>query len=206
MVKASDIYGGDFLNAEMAKTLKLFRKTLTIDGSEVVTFNEDDEEKREEKIVVDFKETKARLVLNRTNVKTLIKKYGDETDDWPGHHVVLMKVQTSFGDSIQIDSEYDEREDPALIQVEGEETPSPSSKDDAYDDVQEVKDDGENSDPHTANPKDDEDARRIITAVSMGIKEPTEEAILDSVKELLLRGEISKDMAIRVEAQLKRKY
>lgn len=197
MVKASDIYGGDFLNAELAKTLDLFRKTLTIESSEVVVFHEDDKEQREEKIVVDFEETKARLVLNRTNVKTLVKKYGDETDDWPGHHVVLMKVQTSFGDSIQIDSEYDEREDPALIKKIEKDTPSSS-----YDAVHSMR----NGDPWKAHPDDDDEARRLITAMSLGMKNPNHELILGAASELQLTGEISKEMETRVREQLKRKY
>lgn len=106
MVNVSDIYGGEFINAEIATNQKLFRKTLTIVNGELIIFNKDDPEKREEKIAVDFEETKYRLILNRTNAKTLSNLFGDETDYWGGKKIQLIKAKSSFGDSVQVDDTF----------------------------------------------------------------------------------------------------
>lgn len=117
MVSVNDIYGGEFINAEIATSKKLFRKTLTIIKGELIVFNKDDPEKREEKIAIDFEETKFRLILNRTNAKTLSNMFGDETDYWEGKKIQFIKVKTAVGDSVQvddtfnIDEETDGRED-----------------------------------------------------------------------------------------------
>lgn len=41
------------------------------------------------KITLSFKETDKRLILNKTNAKTVIKLYGPETDAWKGKPVEL---------------------------------------------------------------------------------------------------------------------
>jgi len=110
MVSVNDIYGSGFINAEIATSKKLFRRTLTIVEGKLIVFNKDDPEKREEKIVVNFEETKYGLILNRTNAKTLSAKFGDETDNWPGCKVQLLKVKTAVGDSVQIDDTFDVNE------------------------------------------------------------------------------------------------
>lgn len=166
MASVSEIYAGEFLNVETAINQKLFRKTLSITGEEVVVFNEDDPDKEERKIVLDFEETKFRLVLNKTNAGILAKKYGDESGHWVGHHIQLMKVPTRVGDSIQVDDLYDENEDEGLVskgEASPPSSPEPRDNQENYDSVETVK---ETDDPHTANPEDDPTARKYISMIS----------------------------------------
>jgi hypothetical protein len=108
MVNINDIYGGEFLNAKIVTSEKIWRKPLTIKHTEVVTFNKDDPDKAEMKIVVSLEETEYKLVLNKTNAKTLGELFGEESNDWDGHKIMFQKGKTTFGDSIQIDDTYDE--------------------------------------------------------------------------------------------------
>ncbi len=49
-----------------------------------------------EKMVVAFKETDKLLLLNATNAKTLAEELGDESDDWVGAKISLIKTKTIF--------------------------------------------------------------------------------------------------------------
>jgi|TARA_R110000765_G_scaffold14324_1_gene42033 hypothetical protein len=38
------------------------------------------------------------LILNSTNIKTLVAQHGEETDDWPGLHIVVFQdASISYG-------------------------------------------------------------------------------------------------------------
>lgn len=201
MAKVSDVYSGEFMNAQIAENQKLYRKTLTIVEENLEIFNEG-EDNEDKKISIGFDETRFKLILNKTSANTLARIYGDDSTDWIGHHIQLMKVPTSKGDSIQVDTTYDEREDETLINT-GEAKASPSSQDNQgnYDEVMTIKDD-----PHTAHPEDDPEARALISAISLGMNDPDEKGIIEKAEDLKLRGEISPEMLQRIKEQLKRKY
>lgn len=53
-----------------------------------------------DKVTVSFKETGKRLVLNKTNAKTLIKLYGKETDDWQAKRIAVYSEKVkAFGET-----------------------------------------------------------------------------------------------------------
>lgn len=51
----------------------------------------------ERRAVVRFKETKKKLVLNKTNAKTIAKLLGPLTVEWMGQRVTLYPTTTKFG-------------------------------------------------------------------------------------------------------------
>lgn len=53
--------------------------------------------KKEKKPVLSFKETKKRLVLNKTNAGTIADLYGSKAEEWPGHKVTLYPTKTECG-------------------------------------------------------------------------------------------------------------
>lgn len=54
------------------------------------------------KPVIYFKDTPKGFVLNKTNMKIIVKKYGDETDDWVGKYLTLRPSETEFrGDVVE---------------------------------------------------------------------------------------------------------
>lgn len=125
MANVNDIYGtsGSFLNAKIASDEKLFRKTLTITGEEVMEFNKRDkngnpklndkgEEVKESKLILDLEETDYRMVINKTNAFILSDLYGPESEDWVGKQIQILKTKTSFGDSIQVDDEFKGEDNP----------------------------------------------------------------------------------------------
>lgn len=67
--------------------------SVTIKG---VTFAEVGEDK-ERKGVVLFEEFPRALVLNRTNLKRIIRQHGNETDGWIGQTIVLFPSETDWG-------------------------------------------------------------------------------------------------------------
>lgn len=50
----------------------------------------------EDKWVLYFKEVEKGLVLNKTNMTTIAKLCGDDTDDWPGKRITLYSTETLF--------------------------------------------------------------------------------------------------------------
>ncbi len=54
-------------------------------------------EARERKGIVYFEEVSRGLVLNRTNLKRIVKSLGDDTDAWPGKKITLYPSETDFG-------------------------------------------------------------------------------------------------------------
>lgn len=53
--------------------------------------------KTENKMIIYFRGKTKGMVCNKTNGKTLIAAFGDETDDWAGNEVILFTVMTDVG-------------------------------------------------------------------------------------------------------------
>lgn len=53
--------------------------------------------KKEKRPIVQFEETPKKLVLNKTNAKTLAKLLGVQTMEWIGRRVTLYPTTTKFG-------------------------------------------------------------------------------------------------------------
>jgi len=47
--------------------------------------------------IVTFAEAKKKLVLNKTNAKTIAKLHGDESDDWIGKQITLYPTTCKYG-------------------------------------------------------------------------------------------------------------
>lgn len=73
------------------------------DGELVLTITDIREEfigngaDREKKWTAGFHETSKRLVLNKTRASSLVKMFGDNTDDWLGRVVICYAATTSYG-------------------------------------------------------------------------------------------------------------
>lgn len=50
----------------------------------------------EDRLVAVFKDFEKSLALNKTNALEIASGYGDETDDWSGKSIVLVKEKTMF--------------------------------------------------------------------------------------------------------------
>ena len=92
-VKAADLRGKDV--------------TLTIRKITVEKLNRMGTSKKEPRPIVYFQETarkaeregvdEKRLVLNKTNARTIADLYGNETDDWIGQKITLYGTEVQFG-------------------------------------------------------------------------------------------------------------
>ena len=78
-LEAADLEGAD-------KTFTIKAVRFAVVGAEQV-----------EKGVIDFDEVDRGFVLNRTNLKRVIKQHGGETDDWVGKELTLYPSETDFG-------------------------------------------------------------------------------------------------------------
>jgi len=92
MVNANE-YTGNNINAQNVADDKELQKPLIIENVEVDKVGED------EKLILNFTSTDKRLVLNKTNLKTMIKAKGADTDKWDGSQVTLELVNTTFNGS-----------------------------------------------------------------------------------------------------------
>ena len=92
-MKASEVFPSKYLKSE---DIGEEQPILTITKFELVTYGGEGGEKKEIKPVLSFKETEKLLQLNKTNNKTLIKLYGDETDDWIGKRIKLSVIDVQF--------------------------------------------------------------------------------------------------------------
>jgi len=81
------------INAQKLAENKELQKPLIIESVEVDKIGED------EKLVLNFTSTDERLPLNKTNLKTMIKAKGANTDKWDGSQVTLELVNTTFNGS-----------------------------------------------------------------------------------------------------------
>lgn len=52
---------------------------------------------KEKKPVLTFSDTKKKLVLNKTNAKTIAALYGNDTNTWIGKPITLYPTTTAFG-------------------------------------------------------------------------------------------------------------
>lgn len=102
-MKVSEVYqtkAAQFLNTQRAEELKLLNKSLTITNVDTADI------KDKTKIVVAFEETDNVLVLNQTNARILAEEWGDDTDEWIGKKLQLIKVKRTFAnqlvDAIQV--------------------------------------------------------------------------------------------------------
>lgn len=78
------------INAQKLAENKELQAPLIIEKVEVDKIGED------EKLVLIFTSVDDRLVLNKTNLKTMIKTKGADTNKWDGSQVTLELVNTTF--------------------------------------------------------------------------------------------------------------
>lgn len=71
-------------------------KTLTISRVDFAEVGQENERKG----VVYFDESQRGLVINRTNLATIVELHGNETDDWIGKQVTLYADTTPFGGKV----------------------------------------------------------------------------------------------------------
>jgi hypothetical protein len=90
MPKVSDMYPSRFLKAADADG----DLTLTIRSVQPERFGQGSQV--EDKWVVYFHEVDKGLVLNKTNMSTIAKLYGDHTDDWAGQRITLYATDVQF--------------------------------------------------------------------------------------------------------------
>jgi len=79
------------LNVKTIETDEIFRNTLVIVGAT-------SEEMRDgkKKLAIAFEGIEKILILNQTNLKVMVDKYGKETNDWRGKQVKLSLIPSSF--------------------------------------------------------------------------------------------------------------
>jgi hypothetical protein len=87
-MKASEFFPSNYLNAESAHELN--GKTLKIYEVKSETIRDD------QKMIIEFESVEKTLVVNKTNATTLIKEWGDETNNWIGKSVMLEIVKVMF--------------------------------------------------------------------------------------------------------------
>lgn len=133
-VTTLDIYktsgsGKKFLNMTAAKEEKLLGKWYTIKEAYLAPASQFDTkgnmlEEKVEKLHLDFEEIPHVFTLNKTNVDTLVKDFGSETEEWIGE-LVKLRIHTypQGAKGVVIAS----RED---LTDEGESIPAKSVKDD----------------------------------------------------------------------------
>ncbi len=94
MARLSEVYGGNYLNAEDLKD----RGDVTVTIESVTVAELDDEGKgKKKKAVLHFQGKAKTLALNVTNANMVKEMLGsDETDDWVGHKVTLFTTKVDF--------------------------------------------------------------------------------------------------------------
>jgi hypothetical protein len=71
--------------------------TVTIDEAEIEELGE----RKEKKLVLSFSDHEQKLAVNKTNAKTLVKLFGDDTDSWLGQKITLGAREVDFkGESV----------------------------------------------------------------------------------------------------------
>lgn len=86
-MKMDDMFPSNFLKAGDCDEGDLI---LTIKGVEEEKIGQDT------KWVLHFRGEKKGLVLNKTNAATLVKLYGDDTDDWAGKQITLFATEVQY--------------------------------------------------------------------------------------------------------------
>ena len=86
-MKVSEKFASNFLKAEDLQGRRVH----------VVIASVGDEEINDENhLVVYFRGKQKALILNKTNASYLAAAISDETDDWPGHEIVLYPTKVNF--------------------------------------------------------------------------------------------------------------
>lgn len=81
------IKAGEFGGKPVTLTLKIVERLPISDGSGG----------EEPAVVVTFKETEKKFIMNKTNAVCLRAMFGDDSDDWSGHRVTLHPVKDESG-------------------------------------------------------------------------------------------------------------
>jgi len=93
MPKISDMFPSKWLKAQDILDNDMTEITLTIDNS----LKEEIGQEREPGLVLYFKEKIGKhekaLILNKTNIGTIVKLYGEDTDDWEGQPITLFVIE-----------------------------------------------------------------------------------------------------------------
>lgn len=93
-------YAGAESNYLKASDIKGHTPTVLIEKVEIVKF--EDKEKAETKPAIFFAGKEKGVVLNKTNVRSIIEAYGTESDHWLGKNIMLSVVATEMGDGIRV--------------------------------------------------------------------------------------------------------
>jgi hypothetical protein len=96
MPKIGDMFPSKWLRAQDITDLDMSEITLTIDSS----LQEEIGPEREPKLVLYFREKVGKhekaLILNKTNIASIVKLYGDDTDDWENQQITLYVGEATF--------------------------------------------------------------------------------------------------------------
>lgn len=93
MVSANAFNKTSYLNVKTALELNLTGIILTVSKIEPHIIND------EPKLICSFLQTDSTLVLNKTNVKTMIDMFGEETDLWVNKGITINVTETDFNDT-----------------------------------------------------------------------------------------------------------
>ena len=86
-MKVSEKFASNFLKAEDLQGRK---------SHVIIASIGEDEIGGEKHLVVYFRSKQKALILNKTNASYLAEAISDETDDWPGHEIILYPTKVNF--------------------------------------------------------------------------------------------------------------
>lgn len=90
-MKLSDAFPSNFLKAEDLDGKSV---VVVISGVEFDTIGKDSKEGK--KLILSFRGKEKKMVVNKTNAKTIEKLYGDDTDGWIGKTIKLVTREVEF--------------------------------------------------------------------------------------------------------------
>ena len=90
-MKTADIYPSTFLKHSDIPAAGV---TVTIAKAEMSLLGQGEDQ--ENKLVLSFNDTKKQLAVNKTNLKTITKLWGDDTDLWIGKPITLVTREVDF--------------------------------------------------------------------------------------------------------------
>lgn len=90
-MKLSDAFPSNFLKAE-----DLNNKSVVVVISEVEFDKIGKDSTESKKLILSFKGKEKKMVINKTNAKTLEKLYGDDTDLWIGKPIKIVTREVEF--------------------------------------------------------------------------------------------------------------
>lgn len=119
MARISEEFASKWLKASDLNEEDL---TLTIDAVEMEEFKEDSGGPKK-KVILKFRESfegkDKGMILNVTNRNTLVKLYGDDTDDWEGKKITLYATEVAF-DGKMVESIRIKSKAPKATKTEGD--------------------------------------------------------------------------------------